>query len=114
MAGLIALAAALYETDRRQKSSSATADQNLTEVDLRIQILNSQIHILTARLDANERQIQALSNQVQALTDHYDSRVARAPQRKKYRSASPITRDLFALRSLHRSFYPLQMTEEAA
>ena len=76
VAGFIALAAALYETDRREKSSSATADQNLTEVDLRIQILNSQIHILAARLDANERQIQALSNQVQALTDHYDSRVA--------------------------------------
>ena len=76
VAGFIALAAALYETDRREKSSSATADQNLTEVDLRIQILNNQIHILTARLEANERQIQALSNQVQALTDHYDSRVA--------------------------------------
>ena len=76
VAGFIALAAALYETDRREKSSSATADQNLTEVDLRIQILNNQIHILAARLDANERQIQALSNQVQALTDHYDSRVA--------------------------------------
>ena len=76
VAGFIALAAALYETDRREKSSSATADQNLTEVDLRIQILNSQIHILAARLDANERQIQALSNQVQAVTDHYDSRLA--------------------------------------
>jgi chromosome segregation ATPase len=75
VAGFLALAVGLYEIDRREKSSSATGDQNLTEVDLRIQVLNSQIHILTAQLDANQRQIQGLRNQVQALTDHYDSRV---------------------------------------
>jgi chaperonin cofactor prefoldin len=75
VAGFLALAAGLYEIDRREKSSSATGDHNLTEVDLRIQILSNQIHILTAQLDANQRQIQALGNQVQALTDHYDGRV---------------------------------------
>jgi chromosome segregation ATPase len=75
VAGFLALAAGLYEIDRREKSSSTTGDHNLTEVDLRIQVLSNQIHILTAQLDAHERQIQALRNQVQALTDHYDSRV---------------------------------------
>jgi predicted nucleic acid-binding Zn-ribbon protein len=75
VAGFLALAAGLYEIDRREKSSSATGDHNFTEVDLRIQVLNNQIHILSAQLDVNQRQIQALSNQVQALTDHYDSRV---------------------------------------
>jgi len=64
-----------YEIDRREKSSSATGDHNLTEVDLRIQILSNQIHILTAQLDAHDRQIQALRNQAKTLTDHYDSRV---------------------------------------
>jgi chaperonin cofactor prefoldin len=76
VAGFLALAAGLYEIDRREKSSSATGDHNLTEVDLRIQTLSNQIHILTAQLDANQRQIQVLGNQVQALTDHYDTRVA--------------------------------------
>jgi hypothetical protein len=75
VAGFLALAAGLYEIDRREKSSSATGDHILTEIDLRIQILSNQIHILTAQIDANERLIQALRNQVQALTDHYDSRV---------------------------------------
>ena len=37
VAGFLALAAGLYEIDRREKSSSATGDHNLTEVDLRIQ-----------------------------------------------------------------------------
>jgi predicted RNase H-like nuclease (RuvC/YqgF family) len=75
VAGFLALAAGLYEVDRREKSSSATGDRNLTELDLRVQILSNQIHILTAQLDANQRQIQALSNQVQALTDRYDVRL---------------------------------------
>jgi chromosome segregation ATPase len=75
VAGFLALAAGLYEIDRREKSSSATGDHNLTEVDLRIQILSNQIHILTAQLDAHDRQIQALRNQAKTLTDHYDSRV---------------------------------------
>ena len=75
VAGFLALAAGLYEIDRREKSSSTTGDHNLTEVDLRIQVLSNQIHILTAQLDAHERQIQALRNQVQTLTDRYDSRV---------------------------------------
>jgi DNA repair exonuclease SbcCD ATPase subunit len=75
VAGFLALAAGLYEIDRREKSSSATGDHILTEIDLRIQILSNQIHILTAQIDANERQIQALSNQLQALTDHYDSQI---------------------------------------
>jgi len=39
VAGFIALAAGLYEIDRREKSSSATVDRNLAEFEQRIQIL---------------------------------------------------------------------------
>jgi chromosome segregation ATPase len=75
VAGFIALAAGLYEIDRREKSSSATGNRNLVEIEQQIQILNSQIHVLSVQLSASERQLQALSNQIQALSDQYESRV---------------------------------------
>jgi len=73
--GFIALAAALYEIDRREKSSSATGDRNLVEMEQRIETLSNQIHVLSGQLTTSERQIQALGGQVQALTDQYNSRL---------------------------------------
>jgi hypothetical protein len=79
VAGFIALAAGLYEIDRREKSSSTTGERNLAEIEQRIQILSSQIHILnnqlTPQLIASERQLQALNNQVQALSHQYELRL---------------------------------------
>jgi chromosome segregation ATPase len=71
VAGFIALAASLYEIDRRDKSSSTTGERNLVEIDQKIQALSSQIHVLSTQLDASERQMRALSRQV----DQYDSRL---------------------------------------
>jgi septal ring factor EnvC (AmiA/AmiB activator) len=73
--GFIALAAALYEIDRREKSSSATGDRNLVEMEQRIETLSNQIHVLSGQLTTSERQIQAVGGQVQALTDQYNSRL---------------------------------------
>jgi TolA-binding protein len=75
VACFIALAAGLYEIDRREKSSSATGDRNLVEIEQRNQILSNQIHVLAAQLSASERQLQALSSRVQALSDQYESRL---------------------------------------
>jgi hypothetical protein len=75
VACFIALAAGLYEIDRREKSSSATVDRNLVEIEQRNQILSNQIHVLAAQLSASERQLQALSSRVQALSDQYESRL---------------------------------------
>src|SRR5262245_22127326 len=75
VAGFLMLAAGLYEIDRRGKSTSATADRHLTELDLAIQALTNRIHILMAQLDSNERQMQSLSNQVKALSEGYESRL---------------------------------------
>jgi chromosome segregation ATPase len=71
VAGFVALAASLYEIDRRDKSSSTTGERNLVEIDRKIQALSSQIHVLSTQLDASERQMRALSRQV----DQYDSRL---------------------------------------
>ena len=58
VAGFIALAASLYEVDRREKSNSATAAVNLIEIEQQVQVLNNQIRILSNQLGANERQAQ--------------------------------------------------------
>jgi hypothetical protein len=67
----IALAASLYEIDRREKSTSETGTANLAEMGQRVQILSDQMRILnnqyTAQTAANERQLQALISQIQAL-----------------------------------------------
>jgi len=79
VAGFIALAASLYEVDRREKSSLATGEQTLADIEQRIQILSSQFHILnnqlTAQLTATERHVQSLSREVQALRDQHESRL---------------------------------------
>src|ERR1700747_911267 len=43
VAGFIALAASLYEVDRREKSNSATAGVNLIEIEQQVQVLSNQI-----------------------------------------------------------------------
>jgi hypothetical protein len=71
VAGFIALAAGLYEIDRREKSSSATAAANLVDMEQRLQILTDQIRVLSdqsaAQQAASERRFQALTSQIQAL-----------------------------------------------
>ena len=42
LAALIALAASLYEVDRREKSSSGTAAANLIEIEQQVQVLGNQ------------------------------------------------------------------------
>ena len=65
--GLVALAASLYEVDRREKSSAGTVTVNLTEVEQQVQILSNQIRILSNQLGATERQAQALGREIQGL-----------------------------------------------
>jgi hypothetical protein len=76
IAGFIALAAGLYEIDRREKSTSRTAAANLATIEHRLQSLSDQIRILgnqhTAQLTANDVQVQALSSQMQALGQQLD------------------------------------------
>jgi hypothetical protein len=67
VAGFIALAASLYEVDRREKSNSVTAGVNLIEIEQQVQVLSNQIRILSNQLGANERQAQLLDSQIQAL-----------------------------------------------
>ena len=73
--GFVALAAALYEIDRREKSTSATGDRYLVEVEHRIQALSDQVRVLSGQLGSSERQVQSLGSQIQALTDQYNSRL---------------------------------------
>jgi hypothetical protein len=67
VAGFIALAASLYEVDRREKSNSGTAGVNLIEIEQQVQVLSNQIRILSNQLGANERQAQLLDSRIQAL-----------------------------------------------
>jgi peptidoglycan hydrolase CwlO-like protein len=71
MIGFLALVAALYETDRREKSSTTTRERDLVELHHRIQTLDSQVQSLSAQLDTSERQIRTLNSQI----DQYDSRL---------------------------------------
>ena len=71
VAGSIALAAGMYELDRREKSSSETIAANLNTLDQRLEFLTNQVRILndefSSQRNASELQIQALDSQVQAL-----------------------------------------------
>ena len=67
VAGLVALAASLYEVDRREKSSAGTVAVNLSEVEQQVHILSDQIRILSNQLGATERQAQALGSHMQSL-----------------------------------------------
>jgi hypothetical protein len=67
VAGLIALAASLYEVDRREKSSAGTVAVNLSELEQQVHILSNQVRILSNQLGASERQAQALGSHTQSL-----------------------------------------------
>jgi peptidoglycan hydrolase CwlO-like protein len=67
VAGLIALAASLYEVDRREKSSAGTAAVNLAELEQQVHILGNQVRILSNQLGATERQAHALGSHIQNL-----------------------------------------------
>ncbi len=90
VAGFIALAAGLYEIDRREKSGSDTVAANLVDMDRRIQILGNQIRILndqyTKQLAANERLLDALSREVQALRDQHAFRLKQLEDELRVRS----------------------------
>jgi hypothetical protein len=79
MLAFIALAASVYEIDRREKSSTDTVTANLTDLDQQVQLLTHRIRILNnqyaRQLAADQRQLQALSNQIEALSDRYDTRL---------------------------------------
>ena len=67
VAGLIALAASLYEVDRREKSSAGTVAVNLSELEQQVHILSNQVRILSNQLGASERQAQALGSHTHSL-----------------------------------------------
>ena len=67
VAGFIALAASLYEVDRREKSSLATAERTLADIEQQIQILSNQFHILNNQLMA----------QVLSMNDRYRRSIKR-------------------------------------
>jgi hypothetical protein len=73
VAGFIALAASLYEVDRREKSSLATGERTLADIEQRIQIMSNQFYILsnqlTAQLTATERQVQGLESRLKEVED---------------------------------------------
>jgi septin family protein len=79
VAAFIALAASLYEIDRREKSSADTAATNLTEIERHLQVIDNQIRILSgqyaAQLSAQERRLQALGSQLETLRQQYNSRL---------------------------------------
>src|SRR3954462_8507135 len=70
VASFIAVTAGLYEIDRREKSTSATRERSISEIEPRLQVLGEQIPILTnqltAQMAANERQLQTLNREGQA------------------------------------------------
>jgi chromosome segregation ATPase len=93
VAGFIALAAGLYEIDRREKSSLTTSERTLADIEQRIQILSNQFHILnnqlTTQLMASERQLQALSREVRALRDQHESRLKELEDGLRVRRVQP-------------------------
>jgi uncharacterized protein HemX len=75
----IALAASVYEIDRREKSSTDTVTANLADLDQQVQLLSNRLRILSnqnaRQLDADQRRIQALTSQIEALSNQYDTRL---------------------------------------
>ena len=69
--GFVALTAGDTRLIGAQKSSSTTREQDLIELNQRIQTLGSQVRVLSAQLDTSEHQIRALVSQV----DQYDARL---------------------------------------
>ena len=83
----------LYEVDRREKSSLATAERSLADIEQRIQMLSNQFHILnnqlTAQVMATERQVQALNREVQALRDQHELRLKELEDSLRVRRVQP-------------------------
>jgi hypothetical protein len=75
----IALAASVYEIDRREKSSTDTVAANLADLDQQVQLLNNRVRILSnqyaRQLDADQRRIQALTSQIEALSNQHETRL---------------------------------------
>jgi hypothetical protein len=75
----IALAASVYEIDRREKSSTDTVVANLADLDQQVQLLSNRVRILSnqyaAQVAADQRQLQALTSQIEALGKRYDTRL---------------------------------------
>jgi hypothetical protein len=71
--------ARLPTSGRTTTFTSATVERNLAEIEQRVQILSSQIHILndqfTAQLIAIELQLKATDGQVQNLRQQYELRL---------------------------------------
>ena len=79
VAAFIALAASVFEIDRREKSTSDTVTANFADLDQRVQALSDQIRILhnqyARQLAVDERRLQALTSQIEALSNQYDARL---------------------------------------
>jgi uncharacterized membrane protein len=75
----IALAASVYEIDRREKSSTDTMTASLADLDQQVQLLNNRVRILgnqyARQIEADQRRIQALANQIDALSNQYETRL---------------------------------------
>ena len=79
VAAFIALAASVFEIDRREKSTSDTVTANFADLDQRVQALSDQIRILhnqyARQLAVDDRRLQALPSQIEALSNQYDARL---------------------------------------
>jgi len=75
----IALAASVYEIDRREKSSTDTVVANLADLDQQVQLLSNRVRILSnqyaGQLAAEQRQLQALTSRIEVLSKQYDARL---------------------------------------
>ena len=75
----IALAASVYEIDRREKSSTDTVVANLADLDQQVQLLSNRVRILgnqyAGQLAAEQRQLQALTSRIEVLSKQYDARL---------------------------------------
>jgi hypothetical protein len=94
VAGFIALAAGLYEIDRREKSGSDTVAAGLVDMEQRIQILGNQIRILndqyTKQQAASERLLEALSREIQSLRDQHASRLKQLEDELRVRALESV------------------------
>jgi uncharacterized membrane protein len=75
----IALAASVYEIDRREKSSTDTVTASLADLDQQVQLLSNRVRILSnqyaRQIEADQRRIQALANQIEALSNQHETRL---------------------------------------
>jgi hypothetical protein len=86
VAGFIAIAAGIYEIDRREKSSSETVTANLSEIEQRVRIVSDQIRILndqyTSQFNANKRELRALDSRLNEIEHNLHVPREPAPTRR--------------------------------